>query len=76
MTGITCRAVAQFVRIVRTVAEVTILRRGFEIDQTARIHMAKYTFYILMPTGQPEFSNIMVEPFTKPIDAVMTSQTF
>jgi hypothetical protein len=51
VAGITGRAIAQFMRVIRTVAGVTILRRVFKIDQTARIYMAQDTFHILMPTS-------------------------
>lgn len=74
VTGVTCRAKAQSMRIVRVVARETVLRSSPEIDQAPRIHMAKYTFNLPVPAGQPERMDLMVIPFTKPVEAVMAGQ--
>ena len=70
----TVRAEATLVRLIITVTGNAILRRGFQIQQLARVGMAAITIHLLVRTCQRKGDFAMIKVCVVSIHAIVTSQ--
>ncbi len=74
MAGSAICTKAGFVRIVGSMAGVTVGGRYLEISQVARIDMTLHTDHTPVLPCQFEGSNVVIELFSEPVDPIVASQ--